>query len=125
MRLDPDAFGELVDEAIETLPAWVSEKMDNVSITVALWPAASQIESVRRQRGAGVMLLGLYEGIPLTQRDRGYHLAAPDRITLFQRPLEMHALDGAHLVQLIQHTIIHEIGHHFGMSEEALQRLGY
>ncbi|MFH1085620.1 MAG: metallopeptidase family protein [Chloroflexota bacterium] len=124
MRLSPEEFGQLVDEALETLPAWVGEKMDNVAITVAPWPTSSQLDSVRRQRGPNTMLLGLYEGIPLTLRGRGYHLAAPDRITLFQRPLELHTQDSAQLVRLIQHTIVHEIGHHFGMSEEALRELG-
>ena len=127
LRMNPIATQELwrlVDQAVLALPDWVRERMDNVSIAVSPWPTQHQVETVRRQRGLTGMLLGLYEGIPLTRRGRGYHLASPDQITLFQRPLEMHARDSDELVALVQRTIIHEIGHHFGMSEDHLRELG-
>jgi predicted Zn-dependent protease with MMP-like domain len=125
IRLSAEAFDTLVDQAIASLPEWVHEKMDNVAILVAPWPTPQQLESVQRQRGRGVLLLGLYEGVPLTRRGRGYNLTPPDRITLFQRALEMQAQDAQQLVAAIQHTIIHEIGHYFGMSEDQLHALGY
>ncbi|MBC7316313.1 MAG: metallopeptidase family protein, partial [Chloroflexi bacterium] len=69
------------------------------------------------------MLLGLYEGTPLTRRAH-YHLAAPDRITLFRGPLLLEAQRKGDLVGLIRRTIIHEVAHHFGFSEEQLRQLG-
>lgn len=117
----PEQFDDLVDRAIEALPSWVREHMQNVVVITADWPSRQQL------RGAGVaqnsLLLGLYEGVPLSRRGSGYHLAPPDRITLFRRSLEMVARDEAHLVDLIQRTIIHEIAHHFGFDEEELDRI--
>ncbi len=121
--LAADAFEGLVAEAVNALPEWVREQMDNIEITIAPWPSAAQLRSVN-VRG-GETLLGLYEGVPLTKRGRGYNLTPPDRITLFQRPLELQAGDPSHLVRIIQQTIIHEIAHHFGISDEKLDQLGY
>ena len=70
------------------------------------------------------MLLGLYEGVPLTRRGHGYNLQAPDRITLFQRPLEQVSANDAALVSHIQRTVLHEIAHHFGFGEADMKRLG-
>ena len=116
VRLTRTRFDALVDEAVDHLPEWVGEHMQNVYVTTATWPTRAQLEGSRVGRHA--LLLGLYEGVPLTRRGHGYHLITPDRITLFQRPLELVADDDRDLVRLIQSTIVHEIGHHFGMSEE-------
>jgi len=113
-------FEALVDRAVAALPGWVHEHMQNVLITTALWPSAAQQRVVHVR---GQMLLGLYEGVPLTRRGSGYHLHPPDRITLFQRPLEQVADSEADLEGLIRDTIVHEIAHHFGFSEEDLARL--
>ena len=121
VRLARTQFDALVDEAVDHLPAWVGEHMQNVYVTTAMWPTREQLESSRVGRHA--LLLGLYEGVPLTRRGHGYHLITPDRITLFQRSLELVATDDRDLVRLVQSTIVHEIGHHFGMSEEELDRL--
>ncbi|MGI6368600.1 MAG: metallopeptidase family protein [Anaerolineae bacterium] len=114
-------FEHLVEQAMDRLPQWVAEQMANVYVAVAWVPAAEQRAASRLEPGA--MLLGLYEGVPLTRRTRGYHLSSPDRITLFQRSLQLLAQDETHLAALIQQTIVHEIGHHFGLSEEDLARL--
>ena len=121
MRVDAGRFEELVVQALDSLPQWVRENMDNVDVLVAAWPSPSQLAAARIGRNA--LLLGLYEGVPLTKRGRGYNLVPPDRITLFQGPLELQAHDDATLVQLIRRTIIHEIAHHFGFSEEHLDEL--
>lgn len=119
--VDPQRFDALVQQAIEGLPAWVRQHMQNIAILTAPWPTPEQ----RRASGAspGNLLLGLYEGIPLPRRSRGYHLQLPDRITLFQRPLEIVARDEPHLIALVRQTIIHEIAHHFGFSEEQLRKI--
>ncbi len=121
LGLDAFRFERLVEQAVDALPEWIGEHMENVYITTAAWPSRQQQRAARL--GQGRLLLGLYEGVPLSRRGRGYHLATPDRITLFQRPLEIVAQSEAHLVDLIRRTIIHEIAHHFGFSEEELARL--
>ncbi|HHX63396.1 MAG TPA: metallopeptidase family protein [Chloroflexi bacterium] len=121
LRLDRDEFEKMVSLALDELPDWVREHMNNVAVTLALWPSREQLDSVgARHRGS---LLGLYEGIPLTRRGRGYYLTPPDRITLFQRPLERHAGSRSHLVELIRDTIVHEVAHHFGLSDDHLREL--
>lgn len=123
MRLEASKFEELVSQALDSLPEWVREHMDNVEVLIAPWPSSNQLAAAGL--GHNALLLGLYEGVPLTQRGRGYHLVPPDRITLFQGPLELQARDDETLVQAIRRTIIHEIAHHFGFSEEHLNRLNY
>jgi len=123
MRLTPAAFEALVARALDDLPPWVQERMDNVAVMVVGWPTHEQMRSVgvRRER----LLLGLYEGVPITRRGRGYNLVSPDRIYLFQGPLELVARGPDDLVRLVQDTVIHEIAHHFGFSDDdidALQR---
>jgi len=123
LRLTPRAFEALVARALDDLPDWVRERLENLAIIVEPWPTREQ----RRKTGTkqGTLLLGLYEGIPLTKRGQGYNLVAPDRITLFQGPLELLADSPASLVQLIGHTVIHEIAHYLGFSEEEIRDLGY
>ena len=123
MRLSSNEFEDLVAQALDDLPAWVREHMDNVAVIVAPWPTPHQLRAAKQ--AAGSLLLGLYEGVPLTRRSRGYHLAPPDRITLFQASLERSARDNQELVRVIRRTVIHEIAHHFGFSEEKIRRLGY
>ena len=68
--------------------------------------------------------MALYRGVPLTARGSGYNMTLPDRIVIFQRPLEQLARDEAHLYELVRHTVQHEIAHHFGISDERLRALG-
>ena len=121
MRQSAEAFERLVADALDELPEWVREHMSNVALVVMPWPTPAQLQSV----DMGHTLLGLYEGVPLTRRGRGYYLVAPDRISLFQGPLEAFAATDDALVALIQRTIVHEIAHHFGFSEEHIRSLGY
>ncbi len=123
MRLDSAAFEQLVAKAVDDLPGWVRDRMDNVAILVVPWPSANQMPRPGSPRGD--LLLGLYEGVPLTKRGRGYGLTPPDRITLFQGPLELCARDPQALLQLIRRTIVHEVAHHFGFSEARIRELGY
>jgi len=106
-------FEELVAAALDGLPAQIRSLMDNVAIFVEDEPAD------------GASLLGLYEGVPLTERSEGYALAVPDRITIYRLPI-LAACDGAAAVrQQVQITVVHEIAHHFGIDDDRLHDLGY
>lgn len=111
------AFEREVARAVAELPEWVRRQLDNVAIVVEEEPAPEQEKRI----GEGVY--ALYDGVPLGV-DAG-PFALPGRIVLFRRPLMDDFGRGARLRREIRRTIIHEVGHHFGMSEEHIERLGY
>jgi len=116
-------FEQCVAEAVDSLPPFFLDKMENIEVVVQAWPSAATLKRMNISRGN--TLLGLYEGIPLTKRTSSYHLVAPDVITIFQGPIEQVA--GPHPGKIraqVQHTVIHEIAHHFGISDERLIELG-
>lgn len=103
-----ERFEELVAEAVRSLPEWIRETMDNVEVFV-------------EEESPDGGLLGLYEGIPLSERGSGYTNVLPDRITLFERPILREARgDPDRLRAIVRHTVAHEIAHHFGISDERL-----
>ncbi len=116
-----DAFEALVQEALGTIPAAFRERLRNLAIIVEDEPDPALLRDM--EVPPGETLLGLYHGTPLTARgwDDGNRL--PDRITLFQGPLERASEDEDDLVTAIGETLIHEIGHYFGMSEEELEEI--
>jgi predicted Zn-dependent protease with MMP-like domain len=122
MRLTRRAFRRLVQQAIAELHPEVLQVLDNVAIVVEDTPTPEQRGRVDLDEQ--VTLLGLYEGIPLTQR-AGYNMVLPDKITLFQRPLEAATSSSEDLKEEIKTTIVHEIAHHVGWSDADLERMGY
>lgn len=123
MVLTSEQFEQLVAQSIDTLPPFFLEQMQNIEILVAPRPSVSTLR--RMQIRPGQTLLGLYEGVPLTQRTSGYMLVPPDIITLFQEPIEQIAQGDLDTIQQqVRHTIIHEIAHHFGISDDRLRELG-
>jgi len=105
-------FEESVEAAIESLPDDLREAMSNVAIVVEDEPPAGQ------------PLLGLYEGIPLTARTSWYAGAAPDKISIYRGPLErLYGHDPELLERMIRRVVLHEIAHHFGISDERLVEL--
>lgn len=106
------AFEDLVTEALADIPEGLRGRIDNVAVLV---DAASP-------PGA---LFGLYEGVPLTERLNGYSGVAPDRITVFMGTLCAAADTVEDLARLVRTTVIHEIGHHFGIDDERLDELGW
>ncbi len=115
-----DRFDELVSEALDTIPDELSRHIENVAVVVQDWPAPSQ------QRGHRGMLLGLYEGIALTRRSpMSYSGVMPDRITIFRRPHLRITNTEDQLRRRIAVTVVHEIGHHFGISDARLRELGW
>ena len=102
-------FEQAVEDALDSLPADLRAFMSNVAIVVEDEPPA------------GRPLLGLYEGFPLTKRGSGYVGVPPDRITIYRRPLErLWGADPARLRREIRRVVLHEVAHHFGISDERL-----
>lgn len=107
-----DPFPAAIQAALDSLPSELRDAMSNVEVLV----------DEQSARGPGV--LGLYEGIPLTKRGQGYNAALPDKITIFRGPLErLYGHDRALLEERIRHTVLHEVAHHFGISDERLIEL--
>ena len=110
----------MVVDALESVPDELADRMDNVVISVEDRATAAQ---ARKHRGT---LLGLYQGVALTRRTpRSYNGAMPDRITIFRLPHLRLATDEESLRQRVRVTLLHEIGHHFGMSDARLHELGW
>ena len=107
----------LVDEALAALPRQYADHLDNVVIVVRREPGPRERASLRLRRGQ--TLYGLYQGIPVTRRDSGYHLAAPDKITIYWLPL-VRDFSAQRLADQVKKTVFHEIAHHFGISDQEL-----
>lgn len=112
-----EEFETLAAKALRRLPRVFRDRMENMVITVKAAPARAQV----RRFGTG--LLGLYEGVPRTERGSGYSGAMPDKITLFKDNIEKAAGEGG-LEARIRHVVMHEIAHHFGMDDEELLEKG-
>jgi predicted Zn-dependent protease with MMP-like domain len=125
-RVSRRAFESLVAEALDDLPPYVQERMENVAVLVQEWPTARQLSNGAVAENYETDLLGLYEGINRVDRSSGYHLVTPDRITLFWRSIVEEVGDGDReaLRAEIRKTVIHEVAHHFGMDDAELERLG-
>ena len=116
-----DAFERLVADALATIPRRFRDAMANLAIVVEDEPSRELLEEM--EIGPPDTLLGLYQGIPLTERSWDYGNTLPDRILLFRGPLERESEDKDDLVVAIGETLIHEIGHYFGLSEEEIEEI--
>ncbi len=116
-----DDFRELVEDALDGIPQHFRDAMQNIAIVVEDEPTDEQLAQVDIEPPD--TLLGLYEGTPLTERgwDDGNRL--PDKITLFQYPIEDASGDDEDVVVAIGETLIHEVGHYFGLSEEEIEAI--
>jgi predicted Zn-dependent protease with MMP-like domain len=122
MRLSEARFDELVAEAVDSLPAPFAQRLENVEVTIEMWPSRRQLRQADTPRGH--TLLGLYEGVPLTERTTGYGMVLPDKITIFQGPIEEMCATEDEVRSQVRHTVIHEIAHFFGISDEQLRKMG-
>ena len=114
-------FETIVFRAIEALPAEFKIKLENVDILVEDWPSPQQIRQLRLRSKA--QLLGLYEGVPQTRRDSGYNLVLPDKITIFQKPIEAQCRSIQEIESEIGRVVRHEIAHHFGIGDATLYKI--
>jgi predicted Zn-dependent protease with MMP-like domain len=115
-------FENLVNIAVAELPPSLFERMENVAITIEKRPAPEQL----RKSGirAGGLLLGLYQGVPKTKWGRGFGNILPDKITIFQEPIERLARNEKNkILEILKNTIFHEIAHHFGFTEKEIREL--
>lgn len=123
MQLSREEFTELVQQALDDVPDEFLEKLENVYITVEDYPSREDLQNTQAAPGR---LLGIYHGVPLGQRSPfSSGLAMPDRITIFQRNLEKFAHSREEIVLQVRRTVLHEIAHHFGISDQRLRELGY
>jgi len=116
--MDRKRFSILVSRALDNLPDEFLDIMDNVEVVVEDYPTRAQCQGSKRTE-----LLGLYEGIPLTERDTHYGLVLPDKITIFQKPIAAICSSDAEIIDQVEKTVRHEIAHHFGMSDEELDEI--
>jgi len=128
--MDREKFEELVRQGIDAIPKKFLEKLDNVNIVIEDEPTEAQIKKLKL--GINSKLFGLYEGVPQTKRGF-YSGVMPDKITIFQKPIEEMALNAAHgeprlrrdehVKEMVKNTVWHEIAHHFGMDEERVRKV--
>lgn len=122
----PDAdFEDAVGDALDSLPPDLAEAMDNVVILVQDEPEPDMLRREDYDELGRPTLLGLYDGVPVTERDTSWSLVLPDRIFIFKGPLERWCTSREELVEEITVTVIHEIAHHFGIDDDRLHELGW
>ena len=119
IRISREEFEEAVDDALDSLPEEIARSIAEANVAILVE------EEPSREQAEGIELLGLYEGIPLDQRSVFQGYAQPDRIFIFRGPLQRVAISRDHLVQQIAVTVLHEIGHLFGISDQRLHELGW
>jgi predicted Zn-dependent protease with MMP-like domain len=107
-----------VQQALEGLPPNIRERLENVDILIVEEPTPQELAEAGLEPGD--TLFGLYQGVPLTERATDYGLVLPDRITLFRRPLLEWCRSEEELVEEVRKTVVHEVGHFFGLGEEEL-----
>ena len=114
-------FERLVAEAVELIPTRFRREMKNLALVVEEEPSPELLEEMEIEPPDS--LYGLYHGTPLTERPWGFGNQLPDRITLYQRPIEEDCDDVDDVRAVIGETLIHEVGHYFGMSEEEIEEI--
>jgi len=119
--MEREKFEALVARAIENLPPEFQRKLENVDIVVEEWPTPGQLK--RAKHIHPTQLLGLYQGVPQTRRGRGYGLVLPDKISIFQKPIEAQCRFGDEIEAKVEEVVRHEIAHHFGIDEETLRKI--
>jgi predicted Zn-dependent protease with MMP-like domain len=116
-----ERFTQLVEQALREIPKRFRREMKNVAVIIEDQPSPQILEEMEIEPGD--TLFGLYQGIPLPERGWAFGNALPDRISIFQRPIEEACADDEEMRTCVAETVIHEFGHYFGMSEEEIEEI--
>jgi predicted Zn-dependent protease with MMP-like domain len=116
-----EKFEALVAKAVDNLPPEFQCKLENVDIVVENWPTPRQLKQAKH--GHPTQLLGLYQGVPQTRRGRRYGLVLPDKISIFQKPIEEYCRFNNEIEATIEEVVRHEIAHHFGLDDITLRQI--
>ena len=117
-----DNFMDLVADALEDLPPFFQERLDNVEVVVEDWPDRHTLRTMGIRSPYG--LLGFYHGVPLTERTTHYGLVAPDKISIYRRPIETQCNSLDELRATVRRVVLHELAHHFGIDDDRLEEIG-
>lgn len=118
--MDRLSFEKLVQQSLRRLPRRFKKKLENISIEVEDRPSAELLRDMGITSGT---LFGLYQGVPLTQREWNYGNVLPDRIVIYQRPIESAAASFEQVEEIVLDTVMHEVGHYFGFSDKELYEM--
>tara|TARA_B110000116_G_scaffold208389_1_gene183839 strand:+ start:64 stop:426 length:363 start_codon:yes stop_codon:yes gene_type:complete len=119
--MELEHFERLIHKALSKIPKDLRSYLNNVDIVVEDLPARDQLAGHIIDEDQ--LLLGLYEGVPLTERGE-YSMVLPDKITLFQKTIESICADNDEIIEQVRETVIHEVAHHFGIDDDRLEELG-
>jgi predicted Zn-dependent protease with MMP-like domain len=119
-----DVFADLVSRALDELPAEFRDRLENIQVDVEEWPTRDELLDLGLDPADRHGLLGLYHGVPLTDRSTHY-VAFPDRITVYMRPvLSVAGSDEEAIARQVRRTVVHEIAHYYGIDDDRLEELG-
>ena len=119
--MDKDKFEEFVVKALKDIPKFFRKKLENVSIIIEDFPSP---EIQQQMKHGQYELLGLYQGVPYRKRGFWYGNTLPDKIIIYQKPIENIAHTDQEIKELVRKVVMHEIGHYYGLSEEELRKAG-
>lgn len=124
--MEIEEFEILVGEALDGMPEEFLRHMDNVEIIVEEWPSRDDLLEVGFEPTDRRALLGLYHGIPTTERGNHYYMVLPDRISIYKGPIENFVgPDPEAIKEQVRRTVIHEIAHYYGIDDDRLEELGW
>jgi predicted Zn-dependent protease with MMP-like domain len=118
--MDRPAFDKLVQNSLRRLPRRFKQKLENISIEIEDRPSPDLLKDMGIESGT---LFGLYQGVPLTERGWNYGNVLPDRIVIYQQPIEAAASSSEEIEEIVRDTVMHEIGHYFGFSDYELDEM--
>jgi predicted Zn-dependent protease with MMP-like domain len=121
MEMTDEEFIRVIKAAIKQLPSEFKDQLDNVDIVLEDWPSAIDLEG--NPDTPPISLFGLYHGVPKTERYS--YSALPDKITIFKQPILFAARSPQEAEEIIKDTVLHELGHHFGLSDEELEKIKF
>lgn len=124
LQLTENEFEQLVVDVLDSLPETFLNVLNNNNVDVVIEPRPTQrqLDDLRITSGS---LFGLYEGIPLTERDSAYNIVSPDKITIFKEVIEEACSTEEEIARQVRITVIHEVAHYFGIDEDKIDELGW